>query len=54
MYCEWSRRSKRTDYGIAGGKGIGIIFKKGQIIKKVNENILLDEFINILKKDDII
>ncbi len=43
-----------VDYGIAGGKGQGLIFKKGEILKKVNEDILLKEFENILKEDGII
>lgn len=35
--------AKEADIGIAGGKGFGIIFKKGEIIKKVPENELLKE-----------
>ncbi len=31
-----------ADIGIAGGDGCGVLFKKGQIIKKLNENELLD------------
>lgn len=46
--------AREADYGIAGGKSQGLIFKKGEIVKKVNENILLKEFENILKKDGII
>lgn len=34
--------AKEADLGIAGGKGVGLIFKKGIIIKKVNEDALLD------------
>jgi (E)-4-hydroxy-3-methylbut-2-enyl-diphosphate synthase len=36
--------AKMADIGIAGGKGIGIIFKKGKIIKKVEEKELLSSF----------
>ena len=46
--------AREADYGIAGGKGQGLIFKKGEILKKVNEDILLKEFENILKEDGII
>ncbi|MDD5794951.1 flavodoxin-dependent (E)-4-hydroxy-3-methylbut-2-enyl-diphosphate synthase [Clostridium sp. HCP1S3_B4] len=35
--------AREADIGIAGGKGEGIIFKKGQIIKKVKESELVDE-----------
>lgn len=46
--------AREADYGIAGGKNQGLIFKKGEIVKKVDENILLQEFENILKEDGII
>jgi (E)-4-hydroxy-3-methylbut-2-enyl-diphosphate synthase len=36
--------AKMADLGIAGGKGRGVIFRKGQIIKTVNE----DEFMSAL------
>ena len=35
--------AREADIGIAGGKGEGIIFKKGQIIKKVKESELVNE-----------
>lgn len=34
-----------ADIGIAGGKGEGLIFKKGKIVKKVKEEELVDELI---------
>ncbi len=37
--------AKEADIGIAGGDGVGLIFKKGEIIKKVPENMLIDELI---------
>ena len=37
-----------ADFGIAGGIGEGYIFKKGEIIKKVKEEDLLNEFEAIL------
>lgn len=43
--------SREADYGIAGGKGEGLVFAHGEIIKKVPEGILIDELINIVKKD---
>ena len=36
--------AREADLGIAGGKGEGLIFKKGEIIKKVPEENLLSEF----------
>ena len=35
--------AKEADIGIAGGKGEGLIFKKGEIIKKVPQDSLVDE-----------
>ncbi len=40
--------AKEADIGIAGGKGVGLIFKKGEIIKKVDENQLVDELIKAI------
>jgi (E)-4-hydroxy-3-methylbut-2-enyl-diphosphate synthase len=38
--------AKEADIGIAGGKGVGLIFKKGEIFKKVKESELENELIN--------
>jgi len=44
MGCEVNGpgEAKDADIGVAGGKGVGVIFKKGKIIKKVPENKILD------------
>jgi (E)-4-hydroxy-3-methylbut-2-enyl-diphosphate synthase len=34
--------AREADIGIAGGKGVGLLIKKGEIIKKVPEAQLLD------------
>jgi len=39
-----------ADIGIAGGDGCGVLFKKGKIIKKVNEKDLLSTLIEEIKK----
>lgn len=36
--------AKEADIGIAGGKGVGLLIKKGEIIKKVPEDQLLETF----------
>ena len=41
--------AREADLGIAGGKGEGLIFKKGEIIKKVEESRLIDELISEIK-----
>ncbi len=40
--------AKEADIGVAGGKGVGIIFKKGKLYKKVDENKLLKVFLKEL------
>lgn len=35
--------AREADIGIAGGKGEGLIFKKGEIVKKVSEDRIVDE-----------
>ena len=35
--------ARDADVGIAGGKGEGLVFRKGEIVRKVPENILVDE-----------
>ena len=42
--------AREADIGIAGGCGEGIIFKKGEIIKKVKEEDLLCELLNEINK----
>ncbi len=42
--------AKEADIGIAGGKGVGLIFKKGNIFKKVKESRLEEELIKEIKK----
>ncbi|WP_291584290.1 flavodoxin-dependent (E)-4-hydroxy-3-methylbut-2-enyl-diphosphate synthase [Clostridium sp. UBA6640] len=42
--------AREADIGIAGGKGQGLIFKKGEIIKKVKESELVEELMKEIKK----
>ena len=37
--------AREADIGIAGGKKEALIFKKGEIIKKVKEEVVVDELI---------
>ncbi len=45
--------AKHADYGIAGGIKEGYIFKKGQIIKRLPEEKLVDEFINLIQMENV-
>ncbi len=42
--------AKEADIGIAGGNGVGLIFKKGEIIKTVKEEELVEELIREIDK----
>ena len=42
--------AREADIGIAGGDGVGIIFKKGEIIRKVSEDKIVDELMAEVKK----
>ena len=42
--------AREADIGIAGGKGQGLIFKKGKIIKKVKESELVEELMKEIEK----
>jgi len=42
--------AREADIGVAGGKGTGIIFKKGKLFRKVTEEHLEDVFLAELKK----
>ncbi len=44
--------AKEADYGLAGGKGVGIIFKKGEIVGKYNEDELVDRLLEIIEKEE--
>lgn len=43
--------AREADYGVAAGRGIGILFKKGEIIKKVSEENLLEELKKLIVDD---
>lgn len=42
--------AREADIGVAGGRGLGIIFKKGEIVKRVPEKELLKVFMDELKQ----
>lgn len=52
MGCEVNGpgEAKEADIGIAGGNGLGLIFKKGKIIKKVDEKDLINELVSEINK----
>jgi (E)-4-hydroxy-3-methylbut-2-enyl-diphosphate synthase len=44
MGCEVNGpgEARAADLGVAGGKGIGLIFKRGEVIRKVPETEIVD------------
>ncbi|WP_066499592.1 flavodoxin-dependent (E)-4-hydroxy-3-methylbut-2-enyl-diphosphate synthase [Abyssisolibacter fermentans] len=42
--------AREADIGIAGGNGVGLIFKKGEVIKKVKEENLVEELMKEIEK----
>ncbi len=45
--------AREADYGIAGGKSVGLLFKKGEIVKKLKESELLDALMDMIELDEI-
>jgi len=42
--------AKEADIGIAGGDGVGVLFKKGRVVKKVPQEKLVDVLLEEVKK----
>ena len=42
--------AREADIGIAGGKGEALLFKRGEIIKKIKEDSLIDTLIEEIKR----
>ena len=40
--------ASRADFGIAGGDGEGVLFRKGQVVKKVPNDRLVDELMELI------
>lgn len=41
--------AKEADIGVAGGDGVGILFKKGKVVKKIPQELLYDTLIEEIK-----
>ncbi|HEX8948446.1 MAG TPA: flavodoxin-dependent (E)-4-hydroxy-3-methylbut-2-enyl-diphosphate synthase [Dissulfurispiraceae bacterium] len=42
--------AREADFGIAGGKGMGLVFKKGEVVQKVKEDELLDALMKLIRE----
>ncbi len=45
--------ARHADFGIAGGVGEGLVFKKGEIVAKVPEEFLLDKLEEVIQKSSV-
>lgn len=43
--------ARDADYGVAGGHGVGMLFKKGEIVKKVKEEDIVIELKKLIEED---
>lgn len=45
--------AREADIGIAGGNGVGLIFKKGEVLRKVPEDKIIDELMLEIQKMEL-
>ena len=43
--------AREADFGIAGGKGMGLLFRKGEVVRKVREGELLNALMELIKEE---
>ncbi len=43
--------AREADFGIAGGRGVGLVFRKGEVVRKVREEELEDALMEEIGKD---
>ncbi len=44
--------AREADYGIAGGKGQGLLFKNGKVVSKVPEDKLIDGLFDLIQAEE--
>ena len=45
--------AKEADIGIAGGKGMGILFKKGKVVKKIPQKKMVEVLLQEVEKYEL-
>ncbi|MFC1541087.1 flavodoxin-dependent (E)-4-hydroxy-3-methylbut-2-enyl-diphosphate synthase [Candidatus Latescibacterota bacterium] len=45
--------AREADYGIAGGKEFGMLFRKGHEVSKIPEDKLIDELFSMIEEDEV-
>ena len=46
--------AKEVDIGIAGGKGFGFLFKKGQKVRRIPESQMVSELLAEIEKMNVV
>ena len=44
--------ARNADYGIAGGRGEGVIFRRGEVVEKVSEDRLVDRLTELIESEN--
>jgi len=44
--------ARNADYGIAGGRGEGVIFRRGEVVEKVSEDSLVDRLMELIESEN--
>lgn len=42
--------AREADFGVAGGKGMGLVFRKGEVVKQVREDELLEALMKMIRE----
>jgi (E)-4-hydroxy-3-methylbut-2-enyl-diphosphate synthase len=43
--------AREADVGIAGGKGVGLLFRRGKVIRKIKEKEMINVLIEEIEKE---
>ena len=44
--------AREADYGVAGGRGCGLLFRKGEIVRRVPEAELADALLQLIESEN--
>ena len=44
--------AREADFGLAGGRGEGVLFRRGEVVKKVPEEKLADELVSLIEREE--
>ena len=44
--------ASEADFGVACGDGCGLLFKKGEIVRKVEEDKIVEELLDLIERGE--